>query len=91
MVSKVSSAVFNIWIVTHIKPYFILLILIMDKMSSDLHGVVIKFNNTKPSIVYNNIKMRIMLDLSTEDGQFQVLFILCLEFLSVGNYRFNKL
>ena len=35
--------------------------------------------------------MRIMLEFSTEDGQFQVLYILCLVLLSPGNYILNQL
>ena len=42
-------------------------------MSSDLHGAGIKLKTTKPRIFYNYIKMRIMIEFSTEDGQFQVL------------------
>ena len=49
--SKVSIAVFNICIVTHINPYFIVLINMMAKMSSYLYGVVIKLNTTQPRIV----------------------------------------
>ena len=50
LVYKVSSAVFNIWLATHINPYFILLIIIMAQLSSDLHGVGIKFKTTQPRI-----------------------------------------
>ena len=32
-----------------------------------------------------------MLELSAEDGQFQVFFILCLVFPSAGDYSFNQL
>ena len=46
MVSKLSSDVFNICIVTHINPYFILMNIIMDQISSDLHGVGIKLKTT---------------------------------------------
>ena len=91
LVSKLSSAVFNIWIVTIINPFFILLILIMDQILSYLHGVVIKWKTTQPIIVYNAIKMRIMLELLTEYGQFQVLFVLSLALLSAGKYGFNQL
>ena len=42
LVSKVSSAEFNIWIVTLINSYFVLLIIMMDQMSSDLYGVGIR-------------------------------------------------
>ena len=49
--SKVSNAVFNIWLVTLIKPYFILLLIMMYKMPLDLHEVVIKLNSMQPGIV----------------------------------------
>ena len=88
--SKVSSAAFNILLVNHMNPYFILLILMIDQISSDLHGVIIKFKTKQPRTVHNAIKMQIMLEFSTEDGQFQVLFILCLVLLSSGKYRFNQ-
>ena len=91
LVYKVSRAVFNIWLVTYINPYFILLIIIMVQISSDLHGVGINLKTTQPRIVYNTIKMGIVLEFSTEDGQFQVLFTLCLLLLSTVNYRFNQL
>ena len=65
LVSKVSSATLNISLVTLINPYFILIIIIMGPMLSDWHGVVIKLKTTKPIIVYNAIKMRIMLELLT--------------------------
>ena len=42
------------------KPYFILLNIMMAKMSSDLHEVGIKLKITPPRIVYDKIKMRIM-------------------------------
>ena len=42
------------------KPIFILLIIMMDKMLSDLHGVGIKLNTKQPRIVFNLIKMWIM-------------------------------
>ena len=38
--------------------------------------MVIKLNTKQPITVSNSIKMRIMIELSTEYGQFQVLFIL---------------
>ena len=63
----------------------------MDQMSSGSHGVEIKLNTTQPKIVQNVIKMRIMLELSTEDGQFRVLFTLYLMLLYAGKYRFNQL
>ena len=63
----------------------------MAQISSDLHGVGIKLKTTQPIIFYNVIKMCIVLELSTEDGQFQVLYILCLVFLSAGKYIFNQL
>ena len=49
LVSKVSNDVFNIWLVTHINVYFILLILMMDQISSGLHGVEIKVKTTQPN------------------------------------------
>ena len=42
-------------------------------------------------IVWNFIKMRIMTEFSTEDGQYRVLYIICLVLLSAGKYRFNQL
>ena len=62
----------------------------MSQQSSDLHGVVIKLNTTKPIIVYNAMKMRIILEFSAEDGQFQVFLILSFVLLSSGKYRFNQ-
>ena len=91
LVFKMSSAVFNIWIVTHINPSFILLIIMMAQIKSDLFGVVIKLNNTQPRTVLNATNMRIMLELSIEDGQCQVFFILCLVLLFSGEYIFNQL
>ena len=41
------------------KPIFILLIIIMDQISSYLNGLGIKLKTTQPRIVYNSIKMRI--------------------------------
>ena len=58
--SKVSSAASNVYIVTLINLYFILIILIMAQMSSELHGMCLKLKTTQPNIVYNNAKMRIM-------------------------------
>ena len=63
----------------------------MAQMSSYLHVLVIKLNTTLPIIVKNAIKMRIMLELSIDDGHFQVFLILCLLLLSSGKYRFNQL
>ena len=63
----------------------------MDEMSSDLHGVEMKLRTTQPRIVWNVIKIQIMLELSTEDGQFRVLYILCLVLLSDGKYRFDQI
>ena len=63
----------------------------MAQMPPDLHGVGIKLNSTQPIIVYNATNMRIMIEFSTEDGQFQVLFILLLVLLSSGKYRFNQI
>ena len=59
------------------------------KILSYLHGVGIKLKTTQPIIIYNAIKMRIMVKVSTEDNQFQVLFVLSLVLLSDGKYRFN--
>ena len=39
----------------------------------------------------NSIKMWIVLELSTEDGHFQVFIIICLVLLSAENYIFNQL
>ena len=89
--SKVSNDVFNIWLVTHINIYFILLITMMDKMSSGAYGVEIKLKTAQPKIAYNVIRMRIMLEFSTEDGQFHALFTLYLVLLSAGKYIFSLL
>ena len=43
------------------KPIFILLIITMAQILSDLHEVGIKFNTTQLRIVYSAINMRIML------------------------------
>ena len=48
----------------------------MDQMSSDLHGVGIKLKTTQSIILYSDINMGIMIELSIEDFQFQVFFIL---------------
>ena len=47
--------VFNIWLINHINPYFIPIIIMMDKISSDLHGVGINYKTTQPRAVYNSI------------------------------------
>ena len=91
LVSKVSKYVFNIWLVTHINLYFILLIFMMDQISSGLHGVDIKLKTIQQKIAQNVIKMHIMSEFSTEDGQFRVLSTLYLVLLSAGNYRFGQL
>ena len=52
------------------KPIFILLIIMMVQISSDLHVVGIKLKTTQPRIAYNVINMRIMLEVLTEDSQF---------------------
>ena len=80
-----------IWLVTHMNLSFILLIIMMDQISSGLHGVEIKLKIAQTRIVWNVIKMQIMPELSTEDGQFRVLYILCLVLLSAEKYRFNQL
>ena len=61
LVFKVSSAVFNIWLVTLINAYFILIVFIMAQISSDSHGVGIKWKTTHPRIFWIVIKIRIML------------------------------
>ena len=91
LISKVSKDVFNIWLVTHINLYFILIILMMDKMSSGLHGLVIKLKTTQPKMVQNVIKMQTMPELSTEDDHFWVLFTLYLVLLSAGKYRLSQI
>ena len=48
--SKVSNGVFNILLVIHINLYFILLIIMMDQMSSGSHGVEIKLKTTQLKI-----------------------------------------
>ena len=48
---QVSISVYNIWIVTHIKQSFILILTIMAQMSSDLYLVGIKLKTTQPTIV----------------------------------------
>ena len=65
--------------------------MIMDQISSGLHGSGIKLKTTQPIISWNIINMRIIPELSIEDGQYQVLYILCLVLLSSGKYRFNQL
>ena len=86
-----SSNVFNVWLVAHINPSLVLLTIMMAQISSDLHWVGIKLKTTQLRIFYTAIKMRIMLELPTENGQSQVLFVLCLVFLSSGKYRFDQL
>ena len=63
----------------------------MAQISPYSHGVGIKLNTTRPRIFYNSIKMRIMLELPTEEGQFQLLFILSLVLLYAVNYIFNRI
>ena len=60
-------------------------------MLSDLHGVGIKLKTTQLRVVWNTIKIRIVIEFSTEYGQFWVLFILSLVLLSSLNFRFNQL
>ena len=48
--SNISSAAFDVWIFTPIKPYFILLIIMMAKLSSYLHGVGIKWKTAQPRV-----------------------------------------
>ena len=73
------------------KPNIFFLIIIMDQMSSGLHVVEIKLKTTQPKNVYNVIRMRIMLELSTEIGHFRVLFTIYLVLLSAVKYRFSQL
>ena len=56
----------------------------MDQMTSELNGVVIKFNTTQPRIVYNAIKIRIIPELLTEDGHFLALFMIFLALQYAG-------
>ena len=63
----------------------------VDQIPSDLHGFGIKLNTTQPLIIYNTIKMQIMLEFSTEEGWIQVLFILFLALLSSERYIFNQM
>ena len=91
LVSKVSRSLLNIWIFTHMNPHYTLIILMMAQMSSDLPEVGIKFKTTQPRIFQNAIKMWILIELSTEGGQFQVFFILSLVFLDSRKYRLNQL
>ena len=65
--------------------------MMMAQMLSDLHGVVIKWNTTQPRTAYTTIKMSIILELSTEEGHFQVLSILCLLLIYTVKYIFNHL
>ena len=55
---------------------FIFLIIMMDKMSPDLYGLGIKLKTTQPTIFNNPINMQIIIELSTEEGQFKVLYTL---------------
>ena len=47
--------------------------------------------STNLIIVYKSINMQIILEFSTEDGQFQLLFILSLTFLPNVKYKFNQI
>ena len=91
LVSKVSIAAFNIWLVALINSYFILLIIIMTQISTDIHVLGVNLNNKQPRIVYYSIQMQIMLKLLTEDGQLQLLFIILLALLSAINYISNQM
>ena len=73
------------------KPSFIPIILMMSQIPSDLHGVVTKLNTQQPRIFYNSIKIWIVLELSTEDVQFQVFLILVLVFLFDIKCRLNQI
>ena len=57
----------------------------IGQMSSDLHGVGIKLKTTKPRIFQNDIRMWITQEVFTEDGLFQVLFIIFLTLQPTGN------
>ena len=48
---KASSAALNSWLITHLNQNFILIIIMMAQMSSDLHGVGIKLKTRQPIIV----------------------------------------
>ena len=91
LVSKVSSSVLNICVVTHKNQYFNLLVIMVAQMLSYLREVGIKLKTTQPRLFKNTIKMWIILAFSTEDSQFQVLFILSLELMYAVKYRFNQL
>ena len=67
------------------------LILMMDKISSGLHGVEIKLNTTQSITVWNVFRMQIIPELSSEDGQFQLLYILFLVLMASVKYRFKHL
>ena len=62
-----------------------------DQMSSGLHRLEIKLKTTQHKISQNTIKMHIIPEFSTEDGQFRVLSIIYLVFISSGKYRFSQL
>ena len=62
------------------------LILMMDKISSGLHGVEIKLNTTQSITVWNVFRMQIIPELSSEDGQFQLLYILFLVLMASEKY-----
>ena len=48
------------------KPIFILILIMMAQMLSDLHGVGINLKTTQPRNFYNAIKTRIMIKLLTK-------------------------
>ena len=58
-------------------------------MSPSLHVMVIKLKTAQPRIVWNSIKMRIILELLIEDVQFQLIIMLLLVLLYAGKYRLN--
>ena len=63
----------------------------MDKMPSGLHGVETKLKTTQHKIAYNVINIQTMPESSAEDGQFRVLSIIYLVFLSTVKYIFIQL
>ena len=91
LVSKAIRSASNIWLVALINLSFILINILMDKISSDVHWVVIKLKTIQPIIVYSSINTQTMLEYLTESVQFHTLFILFLELQPAGKYRFNHL
>ena len=73
------------------KPIFILLIIRMVQISSDLHVAGIKLKTTQPRIFYTAIKTCITLELLTEEVRLCALFILFLALQSYGKYIFKQM